>query len=211
MSQLELARKIQSTASSCESIQDIINIAATAEALAVAALGAALVSAQSGTLALDDEQQQVVAAARAAEQAHYDFLVAAGAEALTLDFTLPDPAILSDVGTFLQTVIGLEEAFIAAYIAAAQNFSEQGMPDLVTYAMQTVAVEGEHRAHARYYALTAGLIDESPNNHAFEKALFSSVGEAAQALTDLGWIGGDGASFSYPGELPVDSSLLQSA
>jgi len=107
-------------------------------------------------------------------------------------------------------VIGLEEAFIAAYIAAAETFTVLEMPDLVTYAMQTVAVEGEHRAHARFYALTAGLIDESPNNHAFEKALFGSVGEAAQALTELGWIGGTGAPFSYPGELPVDSSLLAS-
>ena len=210
MSQSLLAARLQETASSCESVQDIINIAATAEALAVTALGGALQAAQAGELALDEEQQQVVAAARAAEQAHYDFLIAAGAEPLTLEFTLPDERIISDVGVFLETVIGLEEAFIGAYIAAAQAFAAQGQPELVQYAMQTVAIEGEHRAHARFYALGAGLIEETPNNHAFEKALFSSVGEAAQALTDLGWIGGDGPALIYPGELDVDMSLIES-
>ena len=208
MSQRILAARLQTTASSCESVQDIINIAATAEALAVTALGGALQSAAAGNLGLNEEQQQVVAAARAAEQAHYDFLVAAGAKALTLEFSLPDEQIVTDVGIFLQTVIGLEEAFIGAYIAAAQAFTAQNQPELVQYALQTAAVEGEHRAHARFYALSAGLITESPNNHAFEKALFGSVTDAATALTDLGWIGGDGAALVYPGELAVDMSLI---
>ena len=97
-----LAARLQTTASSCESVQDIINIAATAEALAVTALGGALQSAAAGNLELNEEQQQVVAAARAAEQAHYDFLVAASAKALTLEFTLPDEQIVADVGIFLQ-------------------------------------------------------------------------------------------------------------
>jgi hypothetical protein len=194
--------------SGCESIQDIINIAATAEALAVTAMGGALDAARQGMLDLNDEQMEVVAAAQAAEQAHYDFLVSAGAKPLTTEFTLPDERIITDVGTFLKTVIGLEEAFIAAYMAAAQVFAKAGQPELVQYAMQTAAVEGEHRAHVRFYALQAGLIDEAPNNVAFAKAKFTSVGAAAQALTDLGWIGGSGAKLTYPGPVEVDMSLI---
>ncbi|MER3439010.1 MAG: hypothetical protein C4346_16270 [Chloroflexota bacterium] len=194
--------------SGCESIQDIINIAATAEALAVTAMGGALDAAQKGMLDLNDEQQQVVAAAQAAEQAHYDFLVGAGAEPLTTEFTLPDERIVTDVPTFLKTVIGLEEAFIAAYMAAAQVFAKAGQPELVQYALQTAAVEGEHRAHVRFYALQAGLIDDAPNNIAFAKAKFTSVGAAAKALTDLGWIGGSGAKLTYPGPIEVDMSLI---
>jgi hypothetical protein len=194
--------------SECESIQDIINIAATAEALAVTALGGAIDAARQGQLDLNDEQIQVVAAAQAAEQAHYDFLVSAGAKPLTTEFTLPDERIVTDVATFLKTVIGLEEAFIAAYMAAAQIFAKAGQPELVQYALQTAAVEGEHRAHARFYALQAGLIDEAPNNIAFAKAKFTSVGAAAQALTDLGWIGGSGAKLVYPGPVEVDLSLI---
>jgi hypothetical protein len=203
-----LTASLRRQAASCESVQDIIDIAATAEALAVTALGGALQSVADGDLELDEEQTQVVAAARAAEQAHYDFLAGAGAQALTTDFTLPDPKIITDVPTFLMTVIGLEEAVIAAYMAAAQEFAILNQPDLVQYAVQIAAVEGEHRAHARFYAVGAGLDDEAPNNIAFARGHFDSVKAAASALTDLGWIGGNGAKISYPGPIEVDMSLI---
>jgi hypothetical protein len=183
----------------CESVKQIIDIAATAEALAVTALGAAIESAQAGTLALNAEQIDVLQAARVAEQAHYEYLTAAGAEALTLTFTVPDPKLVTDVPTFLTTLIGLEEAFIAAYMAAAQEFAIMGESDLVQVAMQVAAVEADHRAHARFYAIGAGLIDGVPNNVAFESAMFGSVGEAAAALQQLGFIGGDGPEITYPG------------
>ncbi len=71
----------------CESVQDIINIAVTAEAFAVTALGGALANAANGTLALNAEQIQTLTAARAEEQAHYQYLIDAGAKPLTT--TLP--------------------------------------------------------------------------------------------------------------------------
>lgn len=183
----------------CETVQTIINIAATAEALAVTALGGALAYAQQGTLALNAEQQQFVAAARFAEQQHFAYLKAAGAQPLTLDFTLPDTKIVTDVPTFLTTVIGLEEAFIAAYLAGAQEFAILGQPDLVRVALQIGGIEAEHRAHARFYAAGAGVVGGPPNNLAFEQAMFTSVGAAAAALQQAGWIGGSGMKLSYPG------------
>ncbi|HET7035137.1 MAG TPA: ferritin-like domain-containing protein [Thermomicrobiaceae bacterium] len=183
----------------CETVQTIINIAATAEALAVTALGGALAYAQQGKLALNAEQQQFVAAARFEEQQHFSYLKSAGAQPLTLDFTLPDTKIVTDVPTFLTTVIGLEEAFIAAYLAGAQEFAILGQPDLVRVALQIGGVEAEHRAHARFYAAGAGVVSGPPNNLAFEKAMFTSVGAAAAALQQAGWIGGSGMQLTYPG------------
>jgi hypothetical protein len=180
----------------CESVQEIINIAATAEALAVTALGGAIASAQAGELALNAEQIEVLQASRFTEQIHYEVLTGAGAQPLTTTFTLPDPAIVSDVPTFLTTLIGLEEAFIAAYMAAAQVFTIRNQPDLVRLAVQIGAVEADHRAHARFYAIAAGVIDGVPNNVAYQKPLFSSVGEAAGALQQLG---GSGMELNYPG------------
>ncbi|HEX5503566.1 MAG TPA: ferritin-like domain-containing protein [Thermomicrobiales bacterium] len=198
---------LRAAAATCESVQDIINIAATAEALAVTALGGALDSAAKGNLALNAEQVQFVTAARAEEQAHYAYLTGAGAKPLTTTFTLPDTKIVTDPATFLKTVIGLEEAFIAAYLAAAQEFAILGQPKLVQVALQVGAVEAEHRAHARFYAITAGVIsDKVPNNLAFEKAMFTAVGGAAQALTQLGWIGGNGTKITYPGPGQIDNS-----
>jgi hypothetical protein len=197
--------RLQSQLAACETVKEIIDIAATAEALAVTALGAAVDSAQRGELALSAEQVQVVKAARFAEQKHYEFLTGAGATALTLTFTVPDTAIITDVATFLTTVIGLEEAFIGAYMAAAQIFAVRGEIALVQYALQTIAVEAEHRAHARFYAIGAGLLSGVPNDVAYEKPLFTSLGQAAGALQQLGWIGGSGPAISYPGPSPIDN------
>lgn len=190
----------------CESLQDIINIAATAEALAVTALGGALANAANGTLALNAEQQQTLRAARAEERAHYDFLISAGAKPLTLTFTIPDPKIVTDVPTFLGTAIALEEAFIAAYLAAAQEFAILGQAKYAQVALQIGAVEAEHRAGLRYYAIQAGLLTGTPNDVAFEKALFASVGEAATALQQLGFIGGTGTQVTFPGPGAIDAT-----
>jgi len=195
--------RLQQEIAACETVAEVINIAVTAEALAVTLLGAAVDSAQQGALALTNEQIEVLQAARIEEKAHYDYLMAAGAQPLTETFNIPDPAIATDVPTFLTTLIALEEAFIAAYMAAVQVFSQRDQFDLVLVAMRAAAVEADHRAHARFYAIEAGIIDGVPNNLAFETALFTSVGAAAQALIDLGFIGGDGPEITFPGPTPI--------
>lgn len=190
--------------SSCESIEEIINIAVTAEAFAVTALGGALENAANGTLALPEEAVQTLTAARAQEQAHYEYLTDAGAKPLTTTFTVPDPKLLTDVPTFLTTLVSLEEAFIAAYLAAAQEFIVLGEPELAMVSLQIGAVEAEHRAGVRFFAIQAGVLSGTPNDVAFEKSLFASVGEAAALLQELGFIGGTGTEVSYPGPGEID-------
>ncbi len=189
----------------CESAQQIINVAATAEALAVTALGAALTSAASGALALDADQQQSVRASRAEEQAHYAFFVGAGAKPFTNAFTVPDK-FLTDVPTFLTTLITLEEIFIATYIVAAQEFAILGNSDLAELALSIGSVEAGHRVHARLFAIDAGVITGVPNNIGFQQALFDSASKAAAALRALGFIGGAGQRVTYPGPGPIDRS-----
>jgi len=193
-------------AATCETVQEIINIAVTAEAFAVTALGGVLASAEEGNLELSEDAIGTLIAARAAEQAHYEYLTEAGAEPLTLTFTIPDEAILTDVSTFFTTLISLEETFIAAYIAAAQVFAIRGEARLAQVALQIGAIEAEHRAGARFFAIEAGVLSGTPNDVAFERALFTSVGEAAAALEELGFIGGDGTEITYPGPGDIDSS-----
>jgi len=195
---------LPNASTTCESVQDIINIAATAEALAITALGCALDSAAKGTLALNPEHIQAFTAARAEEQAHYDVLTAAGAKPLTTTFTVPDPKFLTDAATFLPAVIGLEEAFVAAYLAAAQEFAALGEQRLAQLAFSIAAVESEHRVAVRFFAVEAGVIKGLPNDIAFEQALFTSAGSAAGALKQLGWIGGSGDSITYPGPGKID-------
>lgn len=197
---------LRQEAAACETIEEIVNIAATAEAFAVTALGGALDSAAVGNLDLSDDAVGTLIAARAAEQAHYEYLTEAGAQPLTLTFTLPDEAIITDTATFLTTLVSLEEAFIAAYLAAAQIFALRGEARMAQIALQIGSVEAEHRAGARFFAIEAGILSGTPNDVAFEHALFTSVGEAATALTDLGFIGGSGTEITYPGPGDIATS-----
>lgn len=195
---------LRSTVAACETVQDIINIAATAEAFAVTALGGVLGNAANGQISLNTEQQQVIRAAQAEEELHYRYLTGAGAKPLTLTFTVPDTKIVTDPATFFTTVVSLEEAFIAAYLAAAQEFAILGQTSLVQVAMQIGAVEAEHRAHFRFYEIGTGAASGVPNNLAFEKAMFTSAGAAADALKQLGFIGGSGPQITYPGPVQFD-------
>ncbi len=192
-----------------ESVQEIINIAATAEAFAVTILGGALANAANGTLALNAEQIQAIKASRAEEQAHYAYLIGAGAKPLTTTFTVPDPKIVTEVATFLNTLITLEEIFIAAYIAAAQEFAILGRPELAQVVMAIAAVEAEHRVLARAFAVEGGVIMGLPNNIAFQQAFYASVGEASAALQQLGFIGGSGPQITYPGPGAIDNTNVK--
>ncbi|CAN5540368.1 hypothetical protein BH23CHL2_BH23CHL2_09140 [soil metagenome] len=200
---LESAGQIRDLAQESESLQEIIDIAITAEALAVTLLGGAVASAEAGNYnaEIPDLVVDVLKAARAEEQFHYDYLAEAGATPLTTTFTIPDPALLIDVDTLFGTIVQLEGAFVAAYMAAARRFAELDQPELVKVAVQTAAVEGEHRVLANY------VLGERPaNNFGFYPALFDTVGDAAAALQALGFIGGDGDQVEYPGPGKIDAS-----
>lgn len=181
-----------------ETVQDIINIADTAEHLAITLLTGAVDSASS--IGLTGLVLDVVKAALAEEVYHADFLESAGAKTLTDTFTVPDPKILTDFSTFFNTVETLETAFVAAYLAAVGEFTTLGHPDLAKYAFEIGAVEAEHRTLARAaLALNGATTDIPPNNVAFESKLFATVGAAAAALQQAGFIGGSGTQVTYPG------------
>jgi len=180
-----------------ESVQDIINIADTAEHLAVTLLTGAVQSA--AALGLSGLTLEIVQAALAEEQYHADFLESAGAKTLTDTFNVPDPRILTNFTTFFLTVEELETAFIAAYIRAAYEFSAMNNAQLAQYAMEIGGVEAEHRALARTALALNGTDNDPPNNLAFESDLFTSVADAAKALETLGFIGGTGTVVTYPG------------
>lgn len=191
--QTDLAVALQQS----ESVSDIINIAATAEAMAVSLLGAAIAGASGytnadGSKGLAAPLVTILKGAQAAEQFHYMYLTGAGAKPLTLTFNIPDPKIATDMVTLFKTIETLEAAFIAAYMAAAKEFAQMNNPGLVKVAMQIGGVEGEHRALARL-----ALGDTLPHNLAFEVAEFNTVGDAAAALQKLGFIGGSGTAINY--------------
>ncbi|HZU11543.1 MAG TPA: ferritin-like domain-containing protein [Chloroflexota bacterium] len=191
---------LASAQSSTETVQDIINIADTAEHLAITLLTAAVNNAS--TLGISGLVLDVVQAALVEEVYHAEFLESAGAKTLTDTFTVPDPKILTDFTTFFNTVQTLETAFVGAYLAAVGEFTSLNQPTLAKYAFEIGAVEAEHRTLARAalaLASSSNTADVPPNNVAFESRPFNTVGDAAKALQTAGFIGGSGTQVTYPG------------
>jgi hypothetical protein len=203
---LAQAGMLGSVAAASETITDIINIAATAEALAVSLLGGALDSAAKGgyNKAIPDPVVAILKAARAEEQFHLDYLQGAGAKPLTTTFNVPDPKLLSDYDTLFTTLVTAESLFIAAYASAAREFAEMNHPELVKVAFQIGTVEGEHRVLANY-----ALGTRPANNVAFEKMVVTTVGDAAATLKQLGFIGGSGTAVTYPGTAVDKSNVIE--
>lgn len=193
---------LRTVAQEDESVQDVINVAITAEALAVSLLGGAVSAARSGGYGENFPEYliDILNASRAEEQFHYDYLEAAGAVPLTTTFTIPDPALLTSRTTLFETLVQLETAFVAAYMAGGKRFAELGQTELVKISMQTTLVEAEHRVLANY-----ALGNRPANDFGFYPALFDTLGDAAQALQDLGFIGGDGAQVMYPGPGAIEA------
>lgn len=196
-------------------VQDIINIADTAEHLAITVLTAAVNNASQ--LGLTGILLAFTQAALAEEQYHADFLEANGAKPLTDTFTVPDPKILTDQKTFFHTIEAAETLFIGAYMAAVREFTDLKQPVLAKYAYQIGGVEAEHRAHVRAgMALTGDATGVPPNNKAFETNVVASVADAAKQLQSLGFIGGAGTQVTYPGRTtalqaaaPILSSVIE--
>jgi hypothetical protein len=185
-------------AAACESIEDIMNILVTAEALSVTALARALANAAGGQLALNAEHVQMLTAVHAQELAHYQRLAGMSAKPSTSSFTVQGD-VLTDVPTFLKTVIWLEEWSVAAYLAASQEFALINQPALAQLAMSIASVEAEHRVGIRFFAIEAGVLTGIPNDIGFQQAFFTSVGDAAGALRKKGFIGGNGTQITFSG------------
>jgi hypothetical protein len=203
---LAQAGMLGSVAAASETVTDIINIAATAEALAITLLGGALDSAAKGgyNKAIPDPVVAILKAARAEEQFHLDYLTGAGAKPLTTSFTVPDPKLLSDYNTLFSTLVTAEGLFIAAYASAAREFAEMNHPELVKVAFQVGCTEAEHRVLANY-----ALGTRPANNVAFEPMVVSTLGDAAATLQKLGFIGGSDTAVMYPGSAVDKSNVIE--
>ena len=180
----------------------IISAAATAEALASVMYDNIIKSspayASLAGIAADD--QAYLVAGRQQEAIHYATLVGAGAKPLTLNFYFPTGMFSDPTGaTTINTLITLEDAFIAAYLIGVRDLSTGCAPK--TLAAQILGIECEHRALGRVIAndlalgATTGLSgaaesvnppSHAPNNLAFERTFNTALPDIAHVVTALG-------------------------
>lgn len=198
---------LRAYAAADETINDIINVAATAEALATALNGfvAANAAGYDNGQGLSPTVVRWVKGIQAQEKVHYEFLVAAGAKPAATTFTIPPSleGITKSSKDLFAFVLQAEDLFISAYNAAAQRFAQYGQPDLTKVAYQIAGVECEHRVLVNY-----GFGAVPPNDRAYEKALLRNVVDAVPVVRDLGLLGSANpiATIRYEDFMNVDFS-----
>jgi hypothetical protein len=179
----------------------IINAAATAEALASVMYDNIIKSPlYTQGLAGNAPDQAYLVAAREQEAIHYQTLVAAGAKPLAQTFYFPT-GMFTNQGSYqttINTLITLEDTFIAAYLIGVSTLSTSALKVL---AAQILGIESEHRTLGRVIAHDLGLssttgqsgVAESvnppvsaTNNIAFERTFSSKFKSITDIVTALG-------------------------
>lgn len=176
--------------------RDILIAAQIAEALAVTTYSNIINIAPFFTRLASDDQGYLMAA-RQEEMSHYLL-----EQSVTDEFT-PFTSfyypfqMFADAQTTLNTLVTLEDAFIAAYLVGVRNFST---PQLRVTAARIMGIESDHRTLARVVgpgvaAQDGGPIEtitgiqgvaesvDPPNNNGYERTLcWTKIEQAVQAL-----------------------------
>jgi hypothetical protein len=167
-----------------DTAQQILDIAATAEALAVTFYYYALQAGTALGSVNNSANQNYFQAAVIQEYDHLLYLRRLGAAVPQRHFYFPHN-MFKDEAVFFATAEVLESYFISAYLAAALDFSGAASSNITTaapaylgFAVQVLGVECEHRALLR---VAKGV--NPPNNLIIETALLTSVAEAVGPLT----------------------------
>lgn len=177
--------------------RDILLAAEIAEALAVTTYTNIINKSPFFTRLPSDDQGYLVAA-RQEEMSHY--LLEASVTGKPTPFTkfFYPKHMFADPQTTLNTLVTLEDAFIAAYIVGVRNFSTR---DLRVTAARIMGIESDHRTLARVLASDVAPQDggpitmitgadgvaepvDPPNNNGYERTLkWTSIDQALAALT----------------------------
>jgi len=168
----------------------IIGAAKIAEALAVTMYSSIITDAPFFTT-LPADDQQYMRAARDEEMYHYILLRAnSGNTDAQTTYYFPT-GMFTDPQTTINTLVTLEDAFIAAYLVGVANFSSQGLRVL---AAQIMGIESDHRTLARVIANDLGLASTTglsgapesvspPNDNVYERRYgLNSIGQVVDAL-----------------------------
>ncbi|GCE13121.1 ferritin-like domain-containing protein [Tengunoibacter tsumagoiensis] len=163
-------------------VQDILNIARTAERLAVTFYSQGIANAHK--LGISGDRLNYLRAAVVEEQIHEFYLRDNKAKPLTSTFSFPHGAdTFKKLSLFIATQQELEGFFDSAYLAAVREFAEQNQPRLAQIAAQIATIESEHRVLGRV------LLGESfADNWAYTPVAITRVSDAPAAVAKAGYL-----------------------
>jgi len=170
-------------------IQQIIDTAATAEALAVTYLSAVIKKSPGTPVA---KFTDVLKAANAEEYDHLKALMQLGAKPITTKFWAPNAFFGPNLSGVFPTLEIAETLFVNAYLIAITTFAKAGKASLARYASEISGVEAQHLALARFAA------NKLPNDVGFTDYSITSIDGIVAALEQAGV--GFGKQGSAPGK-----------
>lgn len=185
-----------------DSLETIINLAATAETFACTHYYNALTNS---SIALTPAERAYAVAALDTELQHLQFLNANGAEALASEFYFP-LNVFVDRENFSEVTETAEQAFVGAYLAATRRIAELGNPLLAATVAQVACTESVH------LSLIRQIGGRLPNHVSLAEAIIFSVSDAVPVLQPF-LEGGDGMEDStrqFPGEDTIASLVVDS-
>lgn len=179
-----------------DSLENVLNVAATAEMLACTHYYTALTD--SGIQLIPSERKSLLAILDS-EYAHLRLLTEKGAESISTRFYTPRN-VYNDRTTFAAITEQAETAFIATYLAANRRIAELGDPLLAATIAQIATSESVHLALIRQLG---GLL---PNNVSMGEALYYTPSEVLPVLRPF-LVGGQGFASArpYPGDEAIQS------
>jgi len=169
--------------------QTILNLASTAEALAITSFHS-IITQSTFFRNLAPVYQNYLRSALTQEQVHFDFLVANGARPLANKFFFPN-GILENLALYVFVTDVLEGVFVGAYLASIRRFAELGRPDLAWTSASVMGIEAEHKALNRAMGITqagsgAGSNDGIANSPTREPVEPATLFQVSQAVPTLG-------------------------
>jgi Ferritin-like domain len=147
---------------------------------------------------LEDDDQGYLKAAREEEMSHYLLEEKVTGKPSPFNSFYYPVNMFSDAQTTLNTLVTLEDAFIAAYLVGVRDFSN---PNLQVTAARIMGIESDHRTLARVVAPGVASQDggpiesvtgvqgkaesvDPPNNNGYERTLsWRNINKAVAALT----------------------------
>ncbi|WP_161977065.1 ferritin-like domain-containing protein [Dictyobacter kobayashii] len=163
-------------------LQHILDIAVTAEQLAVTIYSNGIANAT--TLGISGDDLVYLQAALVEEQIHELFFESWGAQPLTSTFSYPNgTSTFTDLSTFIATQQQLEGYIASAYLAGIAEVAAIDQYRLAQILAQIACIESEHRVLGRI------IIGSSPaNNYAYAPVLIKQVEDVPSVLSSAGYL-----------------------
>jgi hypothetical protein len=200
----------QWTIDTADSMQGILDFLVTEEQLGVTLLTAAIQNA-SGTPS--EAFLPVLRNGVATEYHHVEALKAAGGEALTTSYWLPDAAFGDGGIGLFETLEVIETIEISLYLIGVSAFARAGEDYGARLCAEAMGTEAVHRALVRFAQGELGNKDiGAPNDVGFESFDWPTVAKVRQSLEELGIRYGTenrsqpGKFYEYPGD-PLASGV----